>query len=75
MEYMYKNGLNEHRVRIIKSARKNQEFIKVCEDEYYMKCTRHNNTVSSCYKIVNRIEDGKKFNVNMNNGIAYECDL
>ena len=75
MAYEYEKGFNEHRVRIIKSTRKEQNFIKVGEDEYYMKRKAHNNTVAPCYKIVNRIEDGKKFNVNMNNGIAYECEL
>lgn len=73
--FKYENGFSKREIEMTLVYNRFQQFVHVSEDEYYELSKIYNNSQKDCYKIVTRLEDGKKFNVNMNNGIAYHTNL
>lgn len=73
--FKYENGFSKRDVELKLVYNRFQQFVHVSENEYYELSHVYNDSKKDCYKIVTRLEDGKKFNVNMNNGIAYYTNL
>lgn len=73
--FKYENGLSKKEIERMLVYNRFKQFVQVFEDEYYELSNVYNDSQKDCYKIVTRLEDGKKFNVNMNNGIAYPTHL
>lgn len=73
--FKYENGFSKRDVELKLVYNRFQQFVHVAEDEYYELSYIYNDSKKGCYKIVARLEDGKKFNVNMNNGVAYYTNL
>lgn len=74
-DYRLKNGYTGREVEVMKAHNIFAQFVKVSDNEYYNLRNVYNNSRKPCYKIVTRVQDGKRFNVNMNNGIAYLTTL
>lgn len=72
--YKFENGISESEKEIILSINRSQQFIQVSTNVYYKKSNVQNNSKNPCYRIVKRLQDGKLFNVNLNNGIAYKYE-
>lgn len=73
--FKYENGFSKKEIETMLVYNRFKKFVQVSEDEYYELSNVYNDSQKGCYKIVTRLEDGKKFNVNMNNGIAYPTQL
>ena len=70
--YKYENGFSEKEKEAALAGNSSLEFIEVAPNTYYMRRHAYNSSALTCYKKVRRLQDGKMFNVNLNNGIAYD---
>lgn len=70
-----KNGFSKRETELMLNVNRFLQFVQVSENEYYIYCNRFNNSTVDSYKIIERCSDKKRFNVNMNNGIAYRTIL
>ena len=73
--FKYEHGFSNRAVDLKLLYNRFQQFVYVAEDEYYELSYIYIDSKKGCYNLVARLEDGKKFNVNMNNGVAYYTNL
>lgn len=73
MKFMYQDGLTQNQTTEIKRNNPCQRFVKESENKYWFLSNIINGSNKSCYRTIE--VDGTRYNVNLNNGIAYRMPV